>query len=224
MTRNQIEYWNYIENSRHNKAVEKEQEAHNRATRNEILRSNRARERLTAQGNAINALNNSQRNAETYRHNYATEVANLQSLDVERQRVGLGYYSSNVGLEAAKVSAGVGYANVGLGYANLGELNRHNMMQEGVAGRNILTQEKNAYTNLLQAANQQRKLQLEQRKWNEAQKGNVLADTTLKAQQLIQSQATVERMANQNVTDKVNASANLLGAASRLIPKGGFKK
>lgn len=219
MTRNQIDYWNYVENSRHNKEVEKETKRANEVQQREQERAHRASEAIAREGNSINASFNQQRADETRRHNYASELATISSLENERARTTLGYYSSNIGLESAKVAAGVGYANVGLGYANLEEALRSHRMSEGINARNMLSGEKQATANLLNAQTRVGELNLNKQKWEEAQRSNILMDTASKNQGIQQSRAAIQRMQSQNVTDKINAGSNLLGVASRLFTK-----
>lgn len=220
MTNNQIAYWNYVENARHNQAMEAEANRANRAQEREQQRSHRASEVIARQGNSINASFNEARAEETRRHNYATEIASVESLANERARTELGYYSSNMGVESAKINAGVGYANVALGYANLGELNRSHRMQEGIAARGVLTQEKNANTNYLNASTNAANYVLNRQKWEHGGAANILMSTAKMNQDIVQSKATIRRMASQNLTDKINAGSNLVGVVGRLTKKG----
>lgn len=79
MTRNQIEYWNYIEQARANRAKEAEDARSHRAQENENYRSHRAQEELSYQQQQLQDRNNSLNRAEQTRSNIARELENTRS-------------------------------------------------------------------------------------------------------------------------------------------------
>lgn len=224
MTRNQIDYWSYVESKRHNQEVEKEQHRAARANEVEQQRRNRADERIRRETNIINSTFNEQRSAETQRHNYATELATVQSLENERARNTLGYYSANLGLESARVAAGVGYANVGLGYANLAENQRHSLEMEATNRINAQTNFGNLGVNARNMLLSEQKQKFEVDKWNQTGKLNVQSQTASNVARAQLSTAQTSKTRKETSYVAVNAASNLLGAASRLIKPIGGKK
>lgn len=247
MTRNQIDYWNYVENSRHNQEVERETKRSNKAQLQEQRRANEAREYENERTNRANEAIRREANvinrgatAEIARHNYEQEAATVRSQDIERQRVALGYAQSAVSERIATIQAGVGYANVGATYASISEQQRANMAREAENTRHNLETEgvswaqsdvagSNAVANLLNAQTRKGELQLKQEQWSKIGYDQAQANLRLTVQQGLTQIAQRERMAHQNMTDSINAGANVLGSASRLISsaklfKGGVKK
>lgn len=164
MTHNQIEYWNYRENSRHNVETERETNRsnvaresetnrHNVVTETETHRSNVANEQLKGEendirreANVINREHYERMDAETSRHNAAQEYFSGRSLDTERERVTLGYYQSDQSLAGQMASVGAQYANVAeqqrAHMAQEAETNRSNLEKERETWRHNLAQEK----------------------------------------------------------------------------------
>lgn len=130
MTRNQIDYWNLQENSRHNVVTEKETGRHNLATEQETARSNMARE------------------VETGRHNRATESIDLGKLQEQSRhnRVSEGQEDTRLSIESGKLvetgrhnleTEAQGRVNLGLSSDTLAELRRHNKATESLTGTDL---------------------------------------------------------------------------------------
>lgn len=114
MTNNQINYWRYKEDSRHNKVSEVETERHNRVTEVETQRHNVVSEGEVLRHNVVTEN-------ETQRHNVRMEN------ETERHNV-----ESEI-LGEAQIR--LGYANVNLGYAQLREQARSNLANEQIRSR-----------------------------------------------------------------------------------------
>lgn len=177
MTRNQIEYWNYVENSRHNKATESEQTRANKAKEFENNRANvaneeiqRYRNALTRQSNIINADYNSRYLAETNRSNLERERYNARMADISAANINLGYAQAANAYDIAQLNYGVGMANVGATYANIAEQSRANQARELETNRSNLVNEavkfKTAGTDMFKAQTGRQQLEFDINKWN----------------------------------------------------------
>lgn len=145
MTSNQINYWNYVENSRHNKATEYEAHRSNVTTERETQRSNLAREYETSRHNRADESIRAEANEITSRYNdrYLNELErhNLASEYNESGKVGAQYESSAASERNSARAAAAQYAGVNLGYAQLSETQRYNNLITSEAHRTNLANE-----------------------------------------------------------------------------------
>lgn len=132
MTRNQIEYANYLESNRHNMAQESETARNDRAVERETKRANRAREKE-------NTRSNKAREKENTRSNKAREKLTRYSNKTER----LGQKESVRHNKATELNAN----------QTLSELNRHNLATESATNQqNAETQRHNLANESLSGA------------------------------------------------------------------------
>lgn len=178
MTKNQIEYWKMVEDSRHNKITERELERSNRTKEQEQQRSNlsneeisRERNRLTEQANIINQTHNERYMSETERSNRMREEVSKMQADISAANVDLGYSQLDNAYRIAGLNYATGMANVGATYASIAEQNRANMARESETNRSNLINEavkwKSAGTDMFKAQTDRQKQQLEQQKWSD---------------------------------------------------------
>lgn len=155
MTKNQIDYWRYREDQRHNQASEKEENRSNLAKEGENYRHNTSTEKETHRHNVategidISKLNETQRHNketealgkgnlqlgrdtlnESRRHNVATESeANRHNVATEGISIG----NLNESIRHNMAAESLGYGNLSLGQDTLSETNRHNVVSEGIS-------------------------------------------------------------------------------------------
>lgn len=221
MTANQIAYWNYVENQRHNLSTEAEQNRSNLAQEEERKRANLASERLTKEQNTINRVHLGRMDSETNRHNVATESAAVQQ-DLTRQR------SNDVSELSARLHAETAYAQTALGYANLAETSRANQAREIEINRSNLENERQnvlglstkaveAKTNALKAKTDAGRLALDSEKWTTVGKDTAMVELRNKNLQGVQTGADIDLTKAQTKAVPINAASNAVGAASRLV-------
>lgn len=181
MTKNQIDYWNYVENARHNRATERLSSEQQRETNRANLAQESIQQRrndINYRANVINAQHYSNMDSENRRSNMAREQETNRSnlvLEQETKRRNLANESFNyAGLvnaaDIARISAGVGYANVAeqqrSNIAREQETNRSNLIYESIAARNSDANVSNAFSNAKNAETQSSKLGFERDKWS----------------------------------------------------------
>lgn len=234
MTANQIAYWNYVENSRHNRATERETGRSNKAREIETYRSNTTNEGLSAERNellraqnSINAQYNLQRLEEDSRHNRAQESLEALKRNIEQQQVDVSYAKLANDLKAAQIRAGAQYAAVGATYASIAEQNRaniaretentrHAMETERTANREVSVSRINAAANTSRAQTAARGQTLSEAQWYDPNEVN-----RRKAQTALNVTQTFET-ATRGVTNVINSISNAVGAATRAISVGGM--
>lgn len=122
MTRNQISYWQHVEQSRHNRATEKLQHEANEIT----IRG----QDLTYKINLLNLQeterSNRAREAELNRHNLATEAQGMRNLEIQQQEANTHAYQAAIQERNAATQAYL--ANIEAGKLN--ELERSNRARE----------------------------------------------------------------------------------------------
>lgn len=251
MTKNQIDYWNYVEAKRHNRETERENERanlererenrrSNKSKEGEIHRSNLASEAVKREANAINAHFNEVSLNEQQRRNLASELLTAQSQDIERARIKLGYAQAETSLQSAHIAAGPSYAQVGLGYSNLAELNRHQLAVEEEQRRSNFAKETaswsqaessatNAQANLINAQTRQRQQSLAEKRYQELDVPSAMVNIAQQRSRISVDRAQEQRWQHQNATDTVNAGARIIdsvaGLAGKIInPIGGKSK
>lgn len=224
MTSNQINYWNYVENSRHNRAVEIETHRSNVTNERETNRSNLARESETSRhnladeqirtrANEITSEYNNRYLSELSRHNQATE-------GLEQQRIYSGYEGYAASERNAQRAASAQYAGVNLGYAQLAETQRLNNLvtsetrrtnraNESIRNKQASAQmsqadssQTNAATNRLNALTAQSTYELEKEKWNSIGAESARASVDKMTSETARNYAQAERAEVQNQTDK----------------------
>lgn len=240
MTANQISYWNYVENSRHNRATERESNRSNLAREIEENRSNLSNESISRERNSLqreaNTINYNYQNsklAEDRRHNLAQENLGYSAQEIEQQRVRLGYQQLENARSIAQMQAAVGYANVGATYANINEQMRSNIAREVENQRSHMAQEANTARSIsvdrINASTRSKAQALESQKWNEdlskaqrqANYFNTVSGTELNKQRS-QSETTNRslntwRTAGGFVRDVANVVNSVVGTTTKLI-------
>lgn len=215
MTANQINYWNYVENSRHNKATEQEQKRSNLAQEGERSRSNQENEAILREKNAIakfqniiNARYNDRYLSETQRSNMAREQYNQQMADISAANIDLGYANMRNSYAIAGLNYGVGMANVGATYANIAEQQRANIARETELNRSNLVNEavkwKSAGTEMFKAQTQRQEQQLNLAKWS---------DPVVRAQRQADYFHTIAQTSATNSQSSLNKSTEKLNSA-----------
>lgn len=246
MTKNQIDYWNYVENSRHNLAMERNEAR----KQDEVNRSNMAQEAIAQQGNAIkrqqNIINQShyeRLDAESQRANLArereTNRANV-AYETETNRhnvVNELYQGSSLAnaREIASISAGVGYANVAeTQRANMvreAETNRSNLVYESIAQLNAESQGRQAGAAVVNASTKAGELQFSRDKWSSIglQQAQVQTwadqqDTRVKLAKLDSDLALARSQIASNYAKTAESGSrtlsNTVGLISKFIPGG----
>lgn len=178
MTKNQIEYWKHVEESRHNKETEREAQRSNLAREQEQNRSNieqesiaRERNRISRQANTINARYNDRYLTETERSNLERERYNQQMASNSAANVDLGYAQLDTNYRVAGLNYAVGMANVGATYANIAEQTRSNQAREFETNRSNLVNEavkfKTAGTEMFKAQTSRQAQELDFSKWSD---------------------------------------------------------
>lgn len=240
MTANQINYWNYVENSRHNRATERESNRSNLAREVEENRSNLSNESISKERNSLqkeaNLINYNYQNsrlAEDRRHNLAQENLGVSAQEIERQRVDLGYRQLENARSIAQMQAAVGYANLGATYASINEQVRSNVAREVENQRSHMAQESNTARSIsvdrINASTRAKSQELEFQKWNEdlskaqrqANYFNTVSSTELNRQKS-KSETTNRnlntwRTAGGFVRDVANIVNSTVGTAARLM-------
>lgn len=249
MTKNQIEYWKMIEDSRHNKEVERETNRANQAKEQEQQRSNlsnediaREKNKLTRQANTINQLYNERYLSETERANLAREAVNKQQADISAANLDLGYSQLDNSYRIAGLNYAVGMANVGATYASIAEQNRANIAKETELNRSNLVNEalkwKSAGTEMYKAQTIRQGQELDYAKWSDpvvraqrqADYFHTIADT---GRLNTQSQLNSSNVSLNESTKKLNSAktfqsytqgarnvADLVGTVSKTIING----
>lgn len=228
MTANQIAYWNYVENNRHNIASEKEALRSNRAKEREQHRSNVAQESLTSaanqirqQSNLINDAHYVRQDSEANRHNLAMEQLSRQSNDLQKLNVALGY--ATLGNQRA-----IAEMNTGLGYANLSESTRHDIESENIQNRNVSVGRVNAAANRQNAATRQQEFQLKQTQWLDpwatytrkyTAQNTRLTGSKIQAETDYTKTNTLKLGIDAGV-NVLNSLSNLMGSAARVVTAG----
>lgn len=122
MTRNQISYWQHVEQSRHNRATEKLQHEANQIT----IRG----QDLTYKINLLNLQeterSNRAREAELNRHNLATEAQGMRNLEIQQQEADTHAYQAAIQERNAVTQAYLASIEAG----KLNELERSNRARE----------------------------------------------------------------------------------------------
>lgn len=201
MTNNQINYWRYKEDSRHNKVTEVETERHNRVAEAEIVRHN-----VVSEG-------------EVYRHNVVTE-GEIQRHNIESEALGRAQLDEvvrhNVRSEALETQRiQLGYAQVSLGYSQLQEARRSNIANEQIRGRaNEIT---NAYNQgLLNLRGQEvaisNRAQQENVRHNQAMEYNSFLSATASQKQAEASILNAGANMQNADTNRRNSNTNLLNS------------
>lgn len=134
MTKNQIEYWSYVESQRANKARENENYRHNTASENETSRHNVSTENETTRHNLSTENVEKGKLAETTRHNKATE-------SISHSQVGLGY--QQLAEQKRHNVAGENISN-----RQLSEQQRHNMAGENLTSQDLSIKQSNVNENI----------------------------------------------------------------------------
>lgn len=249
MTRNQIEYWKLKHEEKASARTARIQSRYNRETVAETKRANRARERETNRINTINAAlqkardeaqknhwdwsraetaaHNREVERETAQHNRSWEQLTAAQQEIDKSRVDLGYYQSSAALEGQRYSAGASYANVAMmdraNVARQAEINRANLINEGISQYNAETQRLNAGTQQAQAMNaarnaatQRLNYNLDVEKWNQAILPKTRSEIELLGQQAATSAAQRDRWTEQSHVERVNAFSNTIGQLTRI--------
>lgn len=148
MTHNQIDFWNYKENARHNLAAEAELSRHNVSVEKETNRHNVATEANDMQQIAVNQATV----AETARHNSVMEEIgyyNAQSQALQANAAYLNAQASwaNVGVnqqnaDSNRITADASASNAQTRRDELAESKRHNKTAEGQSERDLWRKEK----------------------------------------------------------------------------------
>lgn len=217
MTSNQINYWNYVENSRHNQAVETETHRSNVTNERETYRSNRARETETERHNRADEQIRFEANQITsdYNNGYLSEMRrhNQASEENERAKVGAQYYASDTSRANAATAAGAQYAGVSLGYAQLSEQQRlNNLVTSETHRSNVVdeankrvqnrAEEKRAEAARKQAETQAGNLAFEQEKWSSMGYQNAQANLNKVTSETARNYAQAERYPAQTENER----------------------
>lgn len=229
MTANQIAYWNYVENSRHNKEQERENYRSNRARESENYRANIASESLRSKeldikqtSNLINDAHYTRSDAEANRHNLAMERYYLTGNALREAEIGLGYANlSN--------SRYISELQNSLGYANLSETSRSHKEQEATANRNVSVGRVNAAANTLNAKTRSRAQDLSEAQWNDSYVSGIRKYNYQQARlntQKTQTEIDYNKVSTLKLgvdagVNVLNSLGNLMGNASRMITSVG---
>lgn len=231
MTKNQIDYWNYKENSRHNREMERETRRTNLSREYETQRANKAQESLKQQANeiqrqgqVINAQTQASKIAEDTRYHMAVESNQSRSIGVDESRVALGYQQDATNRWVAQTNVGATYAQIGLGYSQLTESVRHNTASEAVNVTQAATQRAQARTAQNRAEVEASKVALEREKWNDpvaqATRRQEYSNVIFKGQ-LTQAQAKETNL--RGIANIANAINNTVSTGGRLLSTIGGK-
>lgn len=136
MTKNQIDYWNFVENKRHNQAMElyssgtlNETKRSNLAREEETQRSNLARESETKRSNLANELLGTSRLQEDVRHNQTSEKETSRSNIAREFETNRSNVANEIETHRSNVAREV-------------ETNRHNRADEEIRNdQNIINRE-----------------------------------------------------------------------------------
>lgn len=147
MTHNQIDFWNYKENARHNLATEAELSRHNQSVEGETNRHNVVTESNDTRQVAVNEATV----AETSRHNYVMEDIGYYNASNQALQAKAAYLNAQASLanvevnrtnaESNRINAKASAVNAQTRKEELSETNRHNTTSEGQSERDLWRKE-----------------------------------------------------------------------------------
>lgn len=229
MTANQIAYWNYVENSRHNLASETEAKRSNLAKERESNRSNVANEVLKGReidvkqaSNLINDAHYVRSDQETQRHNAVMENYYLTGNALRQAEVQQGYAQLANSRYIAELSNQ-------LGYANLAEQTRYNKENAAIGNRNVSVGRINAKANTLNSLTRSREQDLKEQQWSDPYVAGTRKYSYAQSRlNTIKTQADIDytkvstmKLGLDAGTNVLNSIANLTNSAARLVPAVG---